>query len=82
MIKCFLLSWMIVRFEPIQWLLELLPNKLYKWILITLTSCLKCSNFWISFIFIHDIFIASAMAFIGMLYEKTIGTWETKINFN
>jgi hypothetical protein len=82
MIKCFLLSWMIVRFEPIQWLLELLPNKLYKWILITLTSCLKCSNFWISFIFIHDIFIAAGMAFIGMLYEKTIGTWETKINFN
>lgn len=82
LVKTFLLSWIIARLEPIQWCLELLPNKLYKWILITLTSCLKCSNFWVGIIFTHDIFLASAMAFIGMLYEKTIGKWETTIKIN
>ena len=82
MIKIFLLSWMIVRFEPIQWCLDLLPNNLFKYIIVTMTSCLKCSNFWIGLILSGDIFIASGLAFIGMLYEKTIGNWETKIKLN
>jgi hypothetical protein len=82
LLKIFLLSWFIVRFEPIQWCLELLPNNLFKWILVVMTTCLKCSNFWIGLFLTGNIFISSGMAFIGMLYEKTIGKWETKIKFN
>jgi hypothetical protein len=82
LIKVFFLSWFIVRFEPIQWILDLLPNNILKYILITMTTCLKCSNFWIGLILCQDIFIASGMAFIGMLYEKTIGKFETSIKLN
>ena len=82
LLKIFFLSWMIVRFEPLQWLLDLLPNNLFKYIIITMTTCLKCSNFWLGLILTGNIFLASGMAFIGMLYEKTIGSWETKIKLN
>lgn len=82
MTKVFFLSWFIVRFEPVSWLVDLLPNNIFKYIIVVLTTCLKCSNFWMTLLFTHDIFLASIMAFIGMLYEKTIGSWETKIKFN
>lgn len=82
LLKSFLLSWFIVRFDPIQWLLDLLPNNIIKYILVTVTTCLKCSNFWIGLILTGDIFIASGMAFFGMLYDKSIGKWETSIKLN
>lgn len=82
LIKIFLLSWVLVRFEPIQWFIELLPNNIIKYTVVLLTSCLKCSNFWIGFLLSGDIFIGAGMSFFGMLYEKTLGKWETKIEFN
>jgi hypothetical protein len=82
LLKVFFLSWMIVRFEPLGWILDLLPKGLPKYLLIVLTTCLKCSNFWLGLILTGDIFISSGLAFIGMLYEKTIGKWETTIKFN
>jgi hypothetical protein len=80
--KLFFVCWFITRFEPIQWFIELLPNSFIKNIIIILTTCLKCCSFWLSLAFTGDIFIASIMAFVGMLYEKTIGKWETTIKFN
>lgn len=82
LLKIFFLSWFIVRFEPLQWILDLLPNNIFKYVIITMTTCLKCTNFWLGLILTQDILLASCMAFTGMLYEKTIGSWETKIKLN
>lgn len=81
LIKYFLLSWFIVRFEPIQWMIELLPNNLIKYLIITMTTCMKCVNFWLVLILTQDLLSALSMSFIGMLYEKTLGKWEKKISF-
>jgi hypothetical protein len=93
--KVFILSWFITRFEPLQWFISKLFliefsekfNKLnkikneLKFLLETLTTCMKCTSFWLALILTQDIYLSSISSFIGMLYEKTIGKWETKIKF-
>jgi hypothetical protein len=79
LIKIFLLSWVITRFEPIQWVGELLPDNLLFNIIKTLLTCLKCCSFWLTLIWTGDIFQASLMAFIGFWYDKIIGYYENRI---
>ena len=79
MIKLFLLAWVITRFEPIQMLLELLPDNLFSNLIRLLTTCLKCVLFWSVLIFTGDIFLASGMAFIGFWYDKIIAPIENKV---
>lgn len=79
MIKLFLLAWVITRFEPIQMLVELLPDKLIYNLIKLLLTCLKCVLFWSVLVFTGDIFLASGMAFIGFWYDKLIGPQENKV---
>jgi hypothetical protein len=79
MIKLFLLCWVITRFEPIQMILELLPDNLISNLIRLFTSCLKCVLFWTVLIFTGDIFLASGMAFIGFWYDKLISPIENKV---
>lgn len=78
-IKIFFLSWLITRFQPIQMLLEALPDRLLNNIIKLLFSCLMCMSFWTTLIYTGDIFMSSAMAFIGFWYDKIIGFYENRV---
>ena len=79
MISIWLLSWFITRFEPLQMLLELLPNKLLWNLIKLLISCLKCISFWITLGYTQNIIAASGIAFISFWYDKFIGPLERKV---
>ena len=79
MISIWLVSWFITRFEPLQMLLELLPNKLLWNLIKLLISCLKCISFWITLGYTQNIIAASGIAFISFWYDKFIGPLERKV---
>ena len=79
LISIWLVSWLITRFEPLQMLLELLPNKLIYNLFKLLITCLKCVSFWMTLFITQNIFLASAMAFISFWYDKIIGPQERKV---
>lgn len=79
LIKFFLLAWVITRFEPIQMLLELLPDNLMSNLIKLLLSCLKCVLFWSVLSFTGDVFLASGMAFVGFWYDKFISPIENRV---
>lgn len=74
-----IISWFITRFEPLQMILELLPNKLIYNLFKLLVTCLKCVSFWITLIMTEDIFLAALIAFISFWYDKIIGPQERKV---
>ena len=82
LIKLLLLSWFITSFEPIQMLLDLLPDKIYWNILKLITSCLKCCAFWITFIYTGDIFMASGISLVAAIFDKTINSWLHRVRLN
>lgn len=43
------LAFVITSFEPIHWVVDLLPNNFFKYITVLLTSCWRCCSFWITF---------------------------------
>lgn len=51
LLKILAMSWTITKFEPISWLLDLLPDNLFKYFLIVLTSCFKCCSLWFGIAF-------------------------------
>lgn len=79
LISIWLLSWFITRFEPLQMVLELLPNKLLWNLLKLLTGCLKCVSFWITLGYTQNIILASGIAFVSFWYDKWIGPIERRI---
>jgi hypothetical protein len=79
LIGIWLVSWFITRFEPLQMILELLPNKLLYNLFKLLITCLKCVSFWITLIYTQNIVLASGMAFISFFYDKFIGPIERKV---
>lgn len=79
LIKSFLFSWFITRFEPLQMIIEALPNKLVWNMIKLLFSCSKCLVFWVTTIMTGDIFIASGMSLFMVIFEKTFGRWENKV---
>lgn len=76
-IKVIMLSRVIIKFEPLQWLLEALPSKIgmVKWIMIVITSCWKCCALWTAIIMTGDIFLSSGIFII----TSTIMSIEQKI---
>lgn len=78
-IKLFLFNWLITRFQPIQMLLEGLPDNLICNLLRLLFTCLMCMSFWTTLIYTGDFMFASAMAFIGFWYDKIIGFYENRV---
>lgn len=79
LISIWLVSWFITRFEPLQMILELLPNKLLYNLFKLLITCLKCLTFWITLVYTQNIVLASAMAFISFWYDKWVGPIERKV---
>lgn len=79
--KTLLLSWLVTRFEPIQWLINLLPNHRLKYLIIDATTCMKCMSLYIGLLISHDIYIAALASLLSVFYSKTIGAWEQKVKF-
>ena len=77
--KIWFVCWMITRFEPLQMVLELLPNKLIPNLFKLLVTCLKCLSMWVTLIYTGDIFLASLMCFISFFYDKWIGPLERRV---
>lgn len=44
------IAFVITTFEPFQWILDMFPDSIYKYISILLTSCWKCCSFWLGLI--------------------------------
>ena len=79
LIGIWLISWFITRFEPLQMVLELLPNKLLFNLFKLLITCLKCVTFWITLGYTQNIVLASGIAFVSFFYDKFIGPIERKV---
>jgi hypothetical protein len=79
LIGIWLVSWFITRFEPLQMVLELMPNKLIYNLFKLLITCLKCVSFWLTLTYTQNIVLASGMAFISFFYDKFIGPIERKV---
>jgi hypothetical protein len=79
LISIWLVSWFITRFEPLQMVLELLPNKLLFNLFKLLITCLKCVTFWITLCYTQNIVLASGIAFVSFFYDKFIGPIERKV---
>ena len=72
LIKIVLLAFLITQFEPIRWLLNLLPSNLITAILTLLLTCLKCCSFWIGLIMTLDIYMAASAFVIGFILDKVL----------
>jgi hypothetical protein len=79
LISIWLVSWFITRFEPLQMILELLPNKLIPNLFKLLITCLKCVSFWLTLVWTQNIVLASGIAFVSFFYDKFIGPIERKV---
>lgn len=77
-IKIFLVSWFIVKFEPLQmfinWIWKRLPTRISGMSLIDFIyvglSCIKCLSLWITLCITLNPFMALGLAFISSIYEK------------
>jgi hypothetical protein len=69
-LKTLALAQVITTFTPISWILELLPNNLIKYILIVLSSCLKCASLWIG-ISIYGLWIGIVTSIIASLWTES-----------
>lgn len=69
-VKLLLLSNFIINFQPLQWLIELLPDNMIKWISIVLTTCFRCNSFWLSLILTQDIFLSAGISYLAFIYSK------------
>jgi hypothetical protein len=81
-LKILALSQVITTFAPIGWILELLPNNMIKYILIVLTSCLKCCALWLGLAMfgLWSAIVASIIAsiFIEVKQNITSFLWHKK----
>lgn len=85
LLKVLGISFVIANFQPLQWLLDYLPNNFIKWNLMLLCGCLKCVSFWFSLIWIGDIWLSTFVFFIANaisnddLYKYYIGLMKESI---
>lgn len=80
--KTLVLSWLVTRFEPLQWLINLLPDKKIKFLIQDATTCMKCMSLYLGLMIFGDIYIAALASFLSVIYMKTLGVWEQKVKFN
>lgn len=79
--KILLICWLITRFQPLQMILDILPDNLILNIFKLLLSCLMCLSTWTILIITGSLFLAAAGAFIAFWYDKLIGPYELRIKF-
>lgn len=91
-IKLFVISWFITRFQPIQvyigGVLEGINEGLFKkrpsiytlfGLLIKPISCIKCCAFWLGLITTGNIFISIIVSIIAHHYDKVDATQKIKL---
>lgn len=91
-IKIFVISWFITRFQPIQvyigGVLEGINEGLFKkrpsiytlfGLLIKPISCIKCCAFWLGLITTGNIFISIIVSIIAHHYDKVDATQKIKL---
>jgi len=91
-IKIFVISWFITRFQPIQvyigGVLEGINEGLFKkrpsiytlfGLLIKPISCIKCCAFWLGLITTGNIFISIIVSIIAHHYDKVDATRKIKL---
>jgi len=79
-IKTLLISWFVVKFEPLQWTLDILKSKvkpnnivlnLILNIITLLTTCAKCASLW-SGLLIGGMWVALISSYIMYIYSWII----------
>lgn len=80
-LKTILIVYTITRFEPLQMILELLPDNLIFNSIKLLFSCSKCLSLYLGSIIFLDLYVGMALSFFFTIFEKTIGNWLNKISF-
>ena len=81
------MAWVITKFEPIQWVLEILQSKikpnnitlnLILNIIITITTCFSCCSMWCGFI-LGGFWYGILCYIISFVYSKKLSLWEYKM---
>ena len=81
MIKCFLIAYFCSRYEPINMLIDLIPNAFIKSILTLILTCSKCCIFYTTLLYTHNFYYSVINVFLITLFEKIYGDWVRKIKF-
>lgn len=68
-IQTLALAQVITTFAPLGWLLELLPNNLFKYVLVVLTECLKCCSLWLG-IALYGLWVGVAASIIASVWTE------------
>ena len=79
-LKIFITGWLVTRFKPIQLITQLIPDNLFTLLFKVAIECSMCVSFWYGLILTQDFYTAALASFVMMLYEKSVGRWENKIN--
>lgn len=87
-VKTFLLSHLITKFEPLHWTLDVLwdlkpKSVVLQTLLATLrlgTSCMKCCSLWLG-IFTGGFWVGVVTSFLSYLYTQLLSHHIEKIRF-
>jgi hypothetical protein len=63
-LKSIIYAYVLTQFQPLKWIIDLIPNSIPKYIIVLLTSCLACASFWIALVLTHSLFVAGITYFI------------------
>lgn len=72
-LKSLITGYFLNRFEPINFVLNLLKDNILTLFIKSIFECSKCTTFWASLIISQDFYIAAFSSFLMMIYEKSIG---------
>jgi hypothetical protein len=79
--KTLILSWLVTRYEPIQWVIDTIPSGRIKSVIQDATTCMKCMSLYIGLLISGSIYVAALASLLSVFYNKTIGEWEQKVKF-
>lgn len=84
-LKAMMIGWIVTRFQPmivvVEVLYEPVRNNVVANALMVAFTCSKCVAFWASLLMFHNIWIAISASFLMVIYERTLGAWEKRIEF-
>ena len=88
LIKTFILSHLVVKFEPLQWIIEAMKPLFGKWtitkfsydLLMLASSCLKCTSLYIGW-YLGGFWLGVIATFIAYMYSNLLQHKVDKIRF-
>jgi hypothetical protein len=63
-LRIYAISWFITTFEPIKFVLDILPNKLVYNLSKMPFYCQKCASFWITLLFTYDFILSCEVSML------------------